>query len=54
LRRSTGVPLAMGENATSILDFRKMVAAGEHVNARTPARLRASSTRLCPRMTHHL
>jgi L-alanine-DL-glutamate epimerase-like enolase superfamily enzyme len=28
LRRSTGVPLAMGENATGVLDFRKMVAAG--------------------------
>ena len=28
LRRATGVPLAMGENATSVLDFRKMVAAG--------------------------
>jgi L-alanine-DL-glutamate epimerase-like enolase superfamily enzyme len=28
LRKATGVPLAMGENATSVLDFRKMVAAG--------------------------
>ena len=28
LRRATGVPLAMGENATSVLDFRKMVGAG--------------------------
>ena len=28
LKRATGVPLAMGENATSVLDFRKMVAAG--------------------------
>jgi L-alanine-DL-glutamate epimerase-like enolase superfamily enzyme len=28
LRRITGVPLAMGENATGALDFRKMVAAG--------------------------
>jgi L-alanine-DL-glutamate epimerase-like enolase superfamily enzyme len=28
LRRATKVPLAMGENATSELDFRKMVAAG--------------------------
>ena len=28
LRRATGVPLAMGENATGVLDFRKMVAAG--------------------------
>ena len=27
LKRSTGVPLAMGENATGVLDFRKMVAA---------------------------
>jgi L-alanine-DL-glutamate epimerase-like enolase superfamily enzyme len=27
LRRATGVPLAMGENATGVLDFRKMVAA---------------------------
>src|SRR5262249_38475584 len=28
LKRATGVPLAMGENATGVLDFRKMVAAG--------------------------
>jgi L-alanine-DL-glutamate epimerase-like enolase superfamily enzyme len=28
LRHTTGVPLAMGENATGLLDFRKMVAAG--------------------------
>jgi len=28
LRKATGVPLAMGENATSPLDFQKMVAAG--------------------------
>jgi L-alanine-DL-glutamate epimerase-like enolase superfamily enzyme len=28
LRRTTGVPLAMGENATGVLDFHKMVAAG--------------------------
>jgi L-alanine-DL-glutamate epimerase-like enolase superfamily enzyme len=28
LRKATGVPLAMGENATSVTDFRKMVAAG--------------------------
>jgi L-alanine-DL-glutamate epimerase-like enolase superfamily enzyme len=28
LRKATGVPLAMGENATSITDFRKMIAAG--------------------------
>ena len=28
LRSATGVPLAMGENATSVLEFRKMVAAG--------------------------
>jgi len=28
LRRSTGVPLAMGENATGVLDFRRMVAVG--------------------------
>src|SRR5262249_9015578 len=28
LRRATGVPLAMGENATGLLDFRRMVAAG--------------------------
>jgi L-alanine-DL-glutamate epimerase-like enolase superfamily enzyme len=28
LRRATGIPLAMGENATGVLDFRKMVAAG--------------------------
>jgi len=28
LRRATGVPLAMGENATSPSDFRKMIAAG--------------------------
>ena len=28
LRKATGVPLAMGENATSPLDFRRMVAAG--------------------------
>lgn len=28
LRKATGVPLAMGENATGVLDFRKMVAAG--------------------------
>ena len=28
LRRTTGVPLAMGENATGVLDFRKMVTAG--------------------------
>jgi L-alanine-DL-glutamate epimerase-like enolase superfamily enzyme len=28
LRRATGVPLAMGENGTGVLDFRKMVAAG--------------------------
>ena len=28
LRKATGVPLAMGENATSLLDFRKMIAAG--------------------------
>src|SRR5215470_14286075 len=28
LRRATGVPLAMGENATGVLDFRKMVAVG--------------------------
>ncbi|MCC6778717.1 MAG: mandelate racemase/muconate lactonizing enzyme family protein [Hyphomicrobiales bacterium] len=28
LRRMTGVPLAMGENASGVLDFRKMVAAG--------------------------
>jgi L-alanine-DL-glutamate epimerase-like enolase superfamily enzyme len=28
LRRITGVPLAMGENASGVLDFRKMVAAG--------------------------
>jgi len=28
LRKTTGVPLAMGENATSSSDFRKMVAAG--------------------------
>ena len=27
LRRATGMPLAMGENATGVLDFRKMVAA---------------------------
>jgi L-alanine-DL-glutamate epimerase-like enolase superfamily enzyme len=27
LRRATGVPLAMGENASGVLDFRKMVAA---------------------------
>ena len=28
LRKATGVPLAMGENATSVTDFHKMVAAG--------------------------
>src|SRR5216684_2063218 len=28
LRQTTGVPLAMGENATGVLDFRKMVVAG--------------------------
>jgi L-alanine-DL-glutamate epimerase-like enolase superfamily enzyme len=28
LRKATGVPLAMGENATGVLDFRKIVAAG--------------------------
>jgi L-alanine-DL-glutamate epimerase-like enolase superfamily enzyme len=28
LRRATGAPLAMGENATGLLDFRRMVAAG--------------------------
>jgi L-alanine-DL-glutamate epimerase-like enolase superfamily enzyme len=28
LRKATGVPLAMGENATSPSDFRKMIAAG--------------------------
>jgi L-alanine-DL-glutamate epimerase-like enolase superfamily enzyme len=28
LRRATGVPLAMGENASGVLDFRKMVTAG--------------------------
>jgi L-alanine-DL-glutamate epimerase-like enolase superfamily enzyme len=28
LRKATGVPLAMGENATSLSDFRKMIAAG--------------------------
>jgi L-alanine-DL-glutamate epimerase-like enolase superfamily enzyme len=28
LRRATGVPLAMGENASGVLDFQKMVAAG--------------------------
>jgi L-alanine-DL-glutamate epimerase-like enolase superfamily enzyme len=28
LRRATGVPLAMGENATGLLDFRRMVTAG--------------------------
>src|SRR5215475_7675606 len=28
LRKATGVPLAMGENATSITDFRRMVATG--------------------------
>ena len=28
VRRSSGVPLAMGENATGALDFRKMMAAG--------------------------
>lgn len=28
LKRATGVPLAMGENASGVLDFRKMVAAG--------------------------
>ena len=28
LRRATGVPLAMGENASGVLDFGKMVAAG--------------------------
>jgi L-alanine-DL-glutamate epimerase-like enolase superfamily enzyme len=28
LRQATGVPLAMGENATGVLDFRRMVAAG--------------------------
>jgi L-alanine-DL-glutamate epimerase-like enolase superfamily enzyme len=28
LRKATGVPLAMGENATSVTDFRNMVAAG--------------------------
>ena len=28
LRRETGVPLAMGENATGVLDYRKMVKAG--------------------------
>jgi L-alanine-DL-glutamate epimerase-like enolase superfamily enzyme len=28
LRKATGVPLAMGENASGVLDFRKMVAAG--------------------------
>ena len=28
LRRATGVPLAMGENGTGVLDFQKMVAAG--------------------------
>jgi L-alanine-DL-glutamate epimerase-like enolase superfamily enzyme len=28
LRKATGVPLAMGENATSVTDFRRMVAAG--------------------------
>jgi L-alanine-DL-glutamate epimerase-like enolase superfamily enzyme len=28
LRKATGMPLAMGENATSPLDFRKMIAAG--------------------------
>jgi len=28
LRKATGVPLAMGENATSPTDFRKMIAAG--------------------------
>jgi hypothetical protein len=45
------MPLAMGENATGILDFRKMVAAGEHADGRDT---RASSTRFCPRMTYHL
>jgi L-alanine-DL-glutamate epimerase-like enolase superfamily enzyme len=28
LRKATGVPLAMGENATGVLDFRKMIATG--------------------------
>ena len=28
LRKATGVPLAMGENASSITDYRKMIAAG--------------------------
>jgi L-alanine-DL-glutamate epimerase-like enolase superfamily enzyme len=28
LKRATNVPLAMGENASGVLDFRKMVAAG--------------------------
>jgi L-alanine-DL-glutamate epimerase-like enolase superfamily enzyme len=28
LRKATGVPIAMGENATSPSDFRKMIAAG--------------------------
>jgi L-alanine-DL-glutamate epimerase-like enolase superfamily enzyme len=28
LRRAAGIPLAMGENATGILDFRRMVSAG--------------------------
>ena len=28
LRRATGVPLAMGENATGVLDFHKMISAG--------------------------
>src|SRR3954463_811139 len=28
LRRATGVPLAMGENATGVLDFQKMISAG--------------------------
>ena len=28
LKRATGVPLAMGENATGVLDFQKMISAG--------------------------
>ena len=47
LRKATGVPLAMGENATSPSDFRKMIAAGAIDFVQPSRSSRSAASRIC-------
>ena len=47
LRKATGVPLAMGENATSPSDFRKMIAAGATDFVQPSRSSRSAASRIC-------